>query len=226
VGGTLLTLLPTVMARSSAIGGLETAEPMGWLMLAVGGSIVAGRQWLAQQAPPAAVLAPRQWPAQQAAAAPAMLPDHHRRLDAGVLRRLPAHRFCAVVEALFDCSGFDTQRQAAEAGDVDINLAPRPGTLESASLVRCRPTADGRIDIDQVRRFEALLQARGLRSGSFVTAAPLTPDVIAFARSRRIELVDLNALLRMIARRPWTDQKKLLAAARDDSPQALLPTAA
>lgn len=229
VAGALLSMLPAVMASSRPAQGLESSEPLGWLMLAAGACLVLGRRRLARRAAPAAVLAPGATvssghamvpagtapaPAVRGVDAEAPTP---RRLDAGLLRRLSGQRLCAVVETLFERRGFDIRRQpGAGPACVDLILNRDGQDREAAGIVRCLPAAGRPLDGARIREFSERLCAMGLRQGHFVTSALLTPETIALARTHGIELLDLDRLLRIAARMPSADQAALAAVALDD----------
>lgn len=224
--GALLSMLPTVMAGQKPAQGLESTEPLGWLMLAAGALLVFGRRWMARRAAPAAVLAPGAAVSPGRAISEAVLarmsaphdPDvaiaGPRRFDAGVLRRLDAHRFCAVIEALFERRGHQVRREShARSTFPDLILDPKGRCSQASGIVRCLPAAGRPLDAARIREFAELLRARGLRQGHFVTSALLTPEAIALARTHGIELLDMDRLLRIFARLPSADREALVAVA-------------
>jgi len=237
-GGTLLTLLPWAMASSRADQALEMAAPLGWLLFAVGASILVRRPWRrppkqahpnigtreavagsANSATRASAAVPTMPTMPTMPAMPAMpttpsMPSMPRRLDAGILRRIDCRRFEAVVEALFARTGFETRSQPhGPEGGVDVWLYSRGVESAPASMVQCKHRVDKRIMLDQLRELKAVMASRGVRRGHFAATSPFAPDAIAFARNNGIHLLDISGLLQMIAKLPEADQQALLAVA-------------
>lgn len=218
-GAGLLTLVPSVMAESPFTQALEYAQPLSWVMLAAGLGVLLGQRWLGGKRAPAVgiaeVVRSDTRPDGAAAVSGCSRPN---RIDAGVLRRIPARRFEAVVEALFTRSGcqVSTRSQLAEGG-VHLWLQAR-GASSSTSVVRCRQRAGRTVSIDEIRELEHAMTAQGVRDGHFATTSLLTPDVIAFARSRGIRMHDADGIVRMASRLTAGELQALLAAAADDLP--------
>lgn len=219
-GAGLLTLMPSVMAESPFTQALQYAQPLTWVMLAAGAGVLLTQRWLGGRRAPSVGIAEavRDRPFPENAAANTARPNPSR-LDSGVLRRIPEQRFEAVIEALFARSGHQVRSRTRLAeGGVDVGLEPRGAGERQAGILRCRQRAGRTVSIDDIRDLELAMASRGARSGHFATTSLLTPDAIAFARSRGIQLLDVDGILRMAAKLSAPDQQVLLtAAAEDDS---------
>ena len=219
-GAGLLTLMPSVMAESPLTQALQYAQPLTWVMLAAGAGVLLTQRWLGGRRAPSVGIAEavrdRQLPENAAANTARPNPS---RLDSGVLRRIPEQRFEAVIEALFARSGYLARsRTRLPEGGVDVELEPQGAGERQAGILRCRQRAGRTVSVDEIRDLEQAMASRGARGGHFATTSLLTPDAIAFARSRGIQLLDVDGILRMAAKLSAPDQQVLLtAAAEDDS---------
>jgi len=219
-GAGLLTLMPSVMAESPFTQALEYAQPLSWVMLAAGLGVLLGQRWLGGRRAPAVgiadVVRSEARPDCAATVAACGRPDRPNRIDAGVLRRIPEQRFEAVVEALFAGSGcrVGTRSRIAEGG-VDLWLQTE-GASSPTIVVRCRQRAGRTVSIDEIRELERAMSAQGVRDGHFATTSLLTPDAIAFARSRGIRMHDVDGIVRMASRLAAAERQALLAAAAED----------
>lgn len=222
-GAGLLTLMPSVMAESPFTQALEYAQPLSWVMLAAGLGVLLGRRWLVGKRAPAVgiadVVRSEARPDCAAAVAASSRPN---RIDAGVLRRIPERRFEAVVEALFAGSGCRVgARSRIAEGGVDLWLQTE-GASSPTIVVRCKQRVGRTVSIDEIRELERAMSAQGVRDGHFATTSLLTPDAIAFARSRGIRMHDADGIVRMASRLTAAGLQTLLAAAaEDDRPAGL-----
>jgi hypothetical protein len=186
-------------------------------MLAAGAGVLLAQRWLGGRRAPSVGIAEsdRDRSCEQAAASATR--SNPTRLDSGLLRRIPEHGFEAVTEALLERSGYQVRsRTPLPEGGVDVGLAPRGAGEGQASLLRCRQRAGKTVSIDDIRDLEQAMLGRGAVTGHFVTTSLLTPGAIAFARTRGIQLLDVDGILRMAAKLPAADQRALAAVAADD----------
>lgn len=216
-GAGLLTLMPSVMAESPFTQALEYAQPLSWVMFAVGVGVLLGQRYLGgKRAPTVGIAEVVRTETRPDAGAAGPASSRPNCLDAGVLRRIPEGRFDAVVEALFARSGSRVRARSRLAeGGADVVLEP-DGTAAPASILRCRQRAGKTVSIEEIRELERAMAAQGLRSGHFATTSLLTPDAIAYARSRGIRLLDAYGILRMAAKLTAADRQALLDVAADD----------
>jgi len=221
-GAGLLTLMPSVMAESPFAQALQYAQPLSWVMLAAGAGVLLAQWWLGGKRAPSVGIAgtgsDRRPPESLARSANRSGPA---RLDSGLLRRISAQRFEAVAGALFASTGFRAlAREPLADGGVDVWLEPQGAADGQASLLRCRQRTGRSVSIEDIRELELAMASRGARSGHFATTSLLTPDAIAFARSRGIQLLDVDGILRMAAKLAADDRQALLAVATEDDPAA------
>lgn len=125
-------------------------------------------------------------------------------------------RFEAVIEALFSQAGFETRSQSHGAdGGVDIWLHPRSSSAAPVSIVQCKHWAGKRVGVDKVRELKGVMAAHAIRRGHFATTSSFTPEAARFASDNGIHLLDIDAILLLIEKRPETDQQALLAVATE-----------
>lgn len=131
-----------------------------------------------------------------------------------VLEAIEWRRFEAVVEALFQQMGFETQSQSHGAdGGVDVWLYSRFDRNKAMSLVQCKHWHGTRAGVNLVRELRGVMASHGVGNGQFVCSAGFTPDAVAFARDNGIRLLDTQALLDLIAKRSAEQQQALLQVA-------------
>jgi restriction system protein len=123
-------------------------------------------------------------------------------------------RFEALVEALFAQAGFETKSQSHGADEgIDIWLFSRSQPGRPASLVQCKHWQGKRVGVDKVRELRGVMAAKGVARGQFATTSTFTDDAIEFAKNNAINLLDVKALLTLIAQRTDEQQRALLAVA-------------
>lgn len=131
-----------------------------------------------------------------------------------VLEAIEWRRFEAVVEALFQQMGFETQSQSHGAdGGVDVWLYSRLDRSKAMSLVQCKHWNGKRAGVNLVRELRGIMASHGVGNGQFVCSGGFTPDAVAFARDNGIRLLDTQALLDLIAKRSAEQQQALLQVA-------------
>jgi restriction system protein len=131
-----------------------------------------------------------------------------------VLEEIEWRRFEAVVEALFQQMGFETQSQSHGAdGGVDVWLYSRLDRSKAMSLVQCKHWHGKRAGVNLVRELRGIMASHGVGNGQFVCSGGFTPDAVAFARDNGIRLLDTRALLDLIAKRSAEQQQALLQVA-------------
>ncbi len=226
--GVALLAAPWFVDRPALAGALAAARPFGYLMLLAGGVLLVLGGVLARPAaarpadapaPPAAAKVPAVSAAsatsaderQTASAAPASKPQ---AWSAAVFELIEWRRFEAVVEALFRQAGFETRSQSHGAdGGVDIWLHSSSVPDRPVSVVQCKHWQGKRVGVDKVRELRGVMAAHGVRRGQFATTSTFTPDAVAFAQENSIHLLDVQALLALIATRTPEQQQALLAVA-------------
>jgi restriction system protein len=123
-------------------------------------------------------------------------------------------RFEALVEALFAQAGFETMSQSHGADEgIDIWLYSRSHLGTPVSVVQCKHWQGKRVGVDKVRELRGVMAAKGVARGQFATTSTFTDEAIAFAKNNAINLLDVKALLALIAQRTEEQQQALLAVA-------------
>ena len=217
--GTVVLVAPWFVGRPPWAGVLAAARPFGFVMLLAGGVLLALGRLLAK-APAQAVASPAPAPASgsaaaasqpEAVAAPASPPT---AWSAAVFDVIEWRRFEAVVEALFGQAGFETRSQSHGAdGGVDIWLHSRSVPDRAVSVVQCKHWQGKRVGVDKIRELRGVMAAHGVKRGQFATTSTFTPDAVAFARENGVNLLDVDALLALIAQRTPEQQQALLDVA-------------
>lgn len=132
----------------------------------------------------------------------------------GVFDVIEWRRFEALVEALFAQAGFETQSQSHGADEgIDIWLYSRNNPGTPVSVVQCKHWQGKRVGVDKVRELRGVMAAKGVSRGQFATTSTFTDDATAFAKENGVNLLDVKALLSLIAKRSEEQQQALLAVA-------------
>lgn len=110
--------------------------------------------------------------------------------------------------------GFQTRAQSHGAdGGVDIWVLSRQDPSTPISLVQCKHWQGKRVGVDKIRELRGVMASQNVSNGQFATTSTFTPDAIEFARANGVGLLDVDALLALIARRTPEQQAELLAIA-------------
>lgn len=118
------------------------------------------------------------------------------------LRRLRWQDFEALVAEAYRRQGWSvaetgTGLGAGADGGIDLILC-RPDDVVG---VQCKKWAVDLVGVEKVRELQGALPDHGAKRGIFVSTGQFTPDAVAYAGRRGMELVDGEALLRMLPRR-------------------------
>ena len=131
-----------------------------------------------------------------------------------VFRVIEWRRFEAVVEALFRQAGLDTRSQSHGAdGGVDIWLFSKQQTGVPVGLVQCKHWLAKPVGVERIRELRGVMAAKKVRRGVFATTSRFTAEALAFGREAGIDLLDVERLLGLIAKRTPQEQRALLDAA-------------
>lgn len=134
--------------------------------------------------------------------------------SAAVFDVIEWRRFEALVEALFQQAGFLTKSQSHGADEgVDIWIYRSTEPNKPLSLIQCKHWIGKKVGVDKVREFFGVMTSFKIERGQFITTSSFTPDAEAFGKDNRIDLIDGNRLLMMIAKRPQNQQQALLDVA-------------
>lgn len=134
--------------------------------------------------------------------------------SAAVFDVIEWRRFEALVEALFQKAGFLTKSQShgADAG-VDIWIYQHSQPDKPVSLIQCKHWLGRKVGVDKVREFFGVMTSFKVERGQFITTSSFTSDAEAFGKDNRIDLIDGDRLLMMIAKRPQDQQQAILDVA-------------
>lgn len=237
--GLVLSVVPLFLGTSPVAAGLRPLAPLGWLMFALGCGLL-WRQIRRQAAslpvaPTAGMsLLPERplmrtsdpQPVKQRVVSiperdPSFTPPQtshaggaHNTWGPAVFEVIEWRRFEALVEALFSQAGFETKSQshgADEGVDIWLYSKNKPGT--PVSVVQCKHWKGKRVGVDKVRELRGVMAAKHVTRGQFATTSTFTLDAEAFAKGNGINLLDINGLLALIAKRTDEQQSALLRVA-------------
>lgn len=131
-----------------------------------------------------------------------------------VFAQVEWRRFEAVVEALFKQAGLVTKSQSHGAdGGVDVWLYSRTQPEIPVGMVQCKHWQGRQVGVDKVRELRGVMAAEKVGRGLFATTSTFTADARQFAQENGIDLLDVERLLAMIAKRSPEQQKALLEVA-------------
>lgn len=131
-----------------------------------------------------------------------------------VFRVIEWRRFEAVVEALFQQAGLETKSQSHGAdGGVDIWLYAGQKAEAPLGLVQCKHWTSRPVGVDKIRELRGVMAAQKVGRGIFATTASFTAEATRFGRENGIDLLDVDRLLAMIAKRTPEQQRALLDVA-------------
>src|SRR5207248_9760887 len=68
----------------------------------------------------------------------------------------------------------------------------------NVTVVQCKRRNGAPVGVREVRELYGVLHHRGASAAKLVATTSFTPDAVAFAKGKPIELVDSNALLHLI----------------------------
>jgi restriction system protein len=147
-------------------------------------------------------------------AVPPAAPARPKSWSKAVFDVIEWRRFEAVVEKLMQQGGFQTRAQSHGAdGGVDIWVLSRQDPSTPISLVQCKHWQGKRVGVDKIRELRGVMASQHVSNGQLATTSTFTSDAIEFARANGVGLLDVDALLALIARRTQDQQTDLLAIA-------------
>lgn len=236
--GLLLGLLPFFMGKSPVGSALKPMAPFGWFLFVLGCGLlwwqIRGRQSKpVDAASPETATPPKPFRRPLDAAPPvdrtatefdriaAKTEPQARRPQsapqswgATIFDVIEWRRFEALVEALFAQAGFETKSQSHGADEgIDIWLYSRTNPGTPVSVVQCKHWQGKRVGVDKVRELRGVMAAKGVSRGQFATTSTFTDDAITFAKESGVNLLDVKALLALIATRSEQQQQALLVVA-------------
>jgi restriction system protein len=236
--GLVLGIVPLFLGKSPFGAALSPLAPFGWLIFAVGCGLL---WWQVRRnqsqptnpprpegdRPPSPFRPPRYEPppvdrtstelarmvppTRSQGAAPVPVPQ---AWGTTVFDVIEWRRFEALVEALFAQAGFETKSQSHGADEgIDIWLYSRHNPGTPVSVVQCKHWQGKRVGVDKVRELRGVMAAKGVSRGQFATTSSFTDEATAFAKENGVNLLDVKALLDLIAKRSEEQQRALLTVA-------------
>jgi restriction system protein len=120
--------------------------------------------------------------------------DRHTGLDS--LRDLPWKRFEDLLGEAYRRQGYQVTERLGGGADGGVDLVLRRNG--KVTLVQCKRWRGKPVRVQTVRELFGVMVDRRADSAKLVATAKFTPDAIAFARGKPIQLVDSDALLELI----------------------------
>jgi restriction system protein len=112
------------------------------------------------------------------------------------LRQLPWKRFEDLLGEAYRRQGYKVEETLGGGADGGVDLIlGRDGRV---TLVQCKRWNGAPVGVRQVRELYGVLHDRGASAAKLVATTSFTPDAVAFAQGKPIELVDSKALLHLI----------------------------
>jgi len=112
------------------------------------------------------------------------------------LRRLPWKRFEDLLGEAYRRQGYTVEETLGGGADGGVDLIL--GRDGNVTLVQCKRWNGAPVGVRQVRELYGVLHDRGASAAKLVATTSFTPDAVAFAKGKPIELVDGDSLLRLI----------------------------
>lgn len=112
------------------------------------------------------------------------------------LRELPWKRFEDLLGEAYRRQGYQVEEALGKGADGGVDLVlRRDGAM---ALVQCKRWKGKPVPVQTVRELFGVLHDRGAASAKLVATTRFTPDAIAFAKGKPIELVDSDAILHLL----------------------------
>jgi len=112
------------------------------------------------------------------------------------IRELPWKRFEDLLGEAYRRQGYQVEETLGGGADGGVDLMlRRDGAL---TLVQCKRWKEKPVPVQTVRELYGVLHDRGAASAKLVATSRFTPDAIAFAKGKPIELVDSDAILHLL----------------------------
>jgi len=112
------------------------------------------------------------------------------------LRQLPWKRFEDLLGEAYRRQGYKVEETLGGGADGGVDLILGRGG--KVTLVQCKRWNGAPVGVRQVRELYGVLHDRGASTAKVVATTSFTPDALAFAKGKPIELVDSIELLQLI----------------------------
>lgn len=123
-----------------------------------------------------------------------LLLDHQTSLDS--LRQLPSKWFEDLLGEAYRRQGYQVTETIGGGADGGVDLVLRRDG--KVTIVQCKRWRGKPLPVQTVRELYGVLTDRRANAAKLVATTNFTPDAIAFARGKPIELVDSKALLDLL----------------------------
>jgi len=130
-----------------------------------------------------------------------------------LLSKLEWKRFEDVVAAYSGMLGYEarTTRMGADGG-VDVHLY-ESGQTKPVAIIQCKAWNAYQVGVKPIRELYGVMAADGVSNGAFFTSGHFTSEALAWARDKKLDLVDGGEFLSRIRQLPATQQQELLSIA-------------
>lgn len=232
--GVAMLLIPLFAGTSPVVAAISGAlQPIGWMLLLVGAALL-GFHRLAKRKVEGGKPSPNRQPTapnpkkseflrdirddkvyapREPVAKVPPTPKPATSWSPAVFAAIEWRRFEAVCEVLFGQAGFETKSQSHGAdGGVDIWLYSR-NAQGPVAVVQCKHWQGKAVGVKELREFFGVMASHQLKRGTYATTSTYTPDALRFATDNRINALDGQGLLALIAKRTSEQQKALLDVA-------------
>ncbi len=112
------------------------------------------------------------------------------------LRQLPWKRFEDLLGEAYRRQGYKVEETLGGGADGGVDLILGRGG--KVTLVQCKRWNGAPVGVRQLRELYGVLHDRGASAAKLVATTSFTPDALAFAKGKPIELVDSIELLQLI----------------------------
>jgi len=113
------------------------------------------------------------------------------------LRALSWREFELLIGEYYRRQGFSVEERGSAGGDGGVDIALRK--LGRLVLVQCKHWKKQRVGVQQVRELLGAMSHEKADSGVFAITGTFTPEARSLAEQNRIELLDGESLLRLVA---------------------------
>jgi len=126
----------------------------------------------------------------------ALVRDAAEGNSAEVVRKMSWQDFELFVGEIFRMRGFSVAESGGGGADGGIDLTLRKG--KEVFLVQCKRWREFKVPVNVIRELYGVMAAQGAAGGFVITSGVFTTDAQSFAKGRNIELVDGEALEKML----------------------------
>lgn len=112
------------------------------------------------------------------------------------IRELPSKRFEDLLGEAYRRQGYQVQETLGGGADGGVDIVLRKDG--AVTLVQCKRWKGKPVPVQTVRELYGVLHDRGAASAKLVATARFTPEAIAFAKGKPIELVDSDTILHLL----------------------------